>query len=1263
MSHVFRLTLLSQEEARTNQLVRGWATLPEALREKIVVTGFSIKDIDRAPNRVRSALASTDLLILSHVLVDDDAARAAEAIDGYLRPQAHVLVLYSLRSLLLKTRIGGFSPQSAIAKFSSGAMPPVPAIAAFAKLFGADDMTPVIRELRTKLPDLLRSIPPFLADLESFVFALAAWSEPTPENLGRLIHKLADRYGPEKGTLASPPTTIDFRPIDGLYHANVGIVDDVTRLPRPIENAPPVAVLLVRGAVLAGDHAVHDAWIAACEERGLRPIPIFSDSFDFRGAIDRFAVPARAVAVLNATGFPLVGGHNRSSPDEASRFLSERNLIYFTPTGLLVQDLEGWEKSSLGLSPIETAMQPAVHELEGGIEPLMTHGTLGGERTPLLRRIEKTVDRLARRIALRKKPNDEKRVLLTIFAFPPGKGSVGTAAYLDVMRSACAILARLKIEGYRVELPSSPEELLGRIVDGDQKTASIATAELAVGDRLSVPLYERLVKDHRRAEKVFGPAPGNLNSDGRNLLIHGTSCGNVFVGVQPSFGYEGDPMRLLFSKDAAPHHGFLAFYAWAEHVFGADAIVHLGTHGALEFMPGKQVGLSDRCWPDQLIGDLPNVYLYAVNNPAEGTIAKRRGYATTIGHLVPPADQAGLARHLAEMKLEIQEFRESADRAPRRRVAEILLERVRAIGLDRDCPTIDAVDGADDETVERFIGRLYSVLIEIETRRIPVGLHVVGKRPTRAERLELLAAIGEEERPEDGIVSARMIGLGLDSGGVRALDQASRFGDSAATDRFRAESETWRRIVACMLESGESAALSAWRDARPDLDLSAATKLLGLIATVDASLDRSDELTPLVHALSGGYTPPAPGGDPVRAPNVLPTGKNIHGLDPAHVPSAAALRRGREVIDLLLARRRRELGRWPESIGLVLWGLDNVKSHGESIAQALWLLGVLPKKNSIGRTTELEIVPLPKLGRPRIDVLLSVSGIFRDIFGSHMEMLDRAVRMVAALDEPVEWNFVKLRTERIRSTGRFDADAAASRVFSNSPGHYGAHIDHMVQMSLWQERGELADLFARRKGYAFGNGQDGVDRSDLFSELAGGVDTTFQNLDSSEVSILDVDHYFEYLGGLTALAEKKSGKRPDVVIADATAALPRLRTLDETVRLEARTKLLNPKWQEGMLAHGYEGVEEIKKRLDYTFGWSATCEAVDAWIYRDAHRAFIEDDDLRDRMQKANVHAFSALVHRLIEADDRGFWAATKDEKDRLHALAEDIEDAIEGVR
>lgn len=1241
----FRLLLITQESTRAAGLAGALARArsPQGVPVELeVVPAATLRDDSAATSE---AVERADFVLVTHLLTEDIVAQA-RAVLQHAGRRTQVLVLQSLRPLLLETRLGGKRLPQVLA-----------AAPELGRLFSGPDLTGSFREVLQDLPRILSGVGPEHKELRTWLECLLYWREPSAKNLRNMAFRLADLWSGTPGRWHGQYEPPELYPEVALYHPSCGVTVDVDDLPAAAPAEHTIGLLLMRGSVLAGDVAAIDEWIERAERRGFRVLAAYADSFDFRTPIARWFDPAGVDAVVSFTGFPLVGGHNRHAGDQSRSFLAARGALYLTPPGLMVQSIAEWQASRLGLAPMEAAMEVAIHEAEGGIEPLVLHGaaTPGAPRQLLADRAERFLDRLERWLALRRLPNSAKRIAITLFSFPPGKGSVGTAAYLDVFASAHTILRRLAREGYAVEVPASAAELLARIVTGDDKRAPLGGAELAVAARLGRLDYERLVPEWRRLRRQWGEFPGRLDTDGRNLLIHGVALGNVFVGVQPSFGFEGDPMRLLFEASATPHPAFVAYYRWLEREFGAHAVVHLGTHGALEFMPGKQAGLSGACWPDVLAGSLPNVYLYAVNNPSEGTIAKRRGYAVTIGHLTPPTEQAGLYRDLEGLRGMARDFLGDDDPERRRRTAEALVLKASELNLDRDValPQNDRLP-----QLEQFVDSLVVHLREIESRRIPVGLHTIDERPSREACGELLGAIAEHDRPERNVRSIPRLLLAARGDDPDGVAEGIRRGDRRAVDRWTAANACARRVIA--LRHDSQRALAVARAFAADVPAAELARSLDFLRRVGAALADTDELAPLVRALAGCYVTPAPGGDPVRAPEVLPTGRNLHALDPGSVPSATAVHHAQVCVDLLLARRRRELGRFPRRIGMVLWGLDNIKTQGEAIAQAFLLLGTRPKRNSIGRVADVEVVPLEQLGRPRIDVTLNASGIFRDIFGAQMQLLDRAVRVVAALDEPPEQNFVRQGWLALRD--RLGDERALRRVFSNEPGNYGTHVDHMVQLSSWEQRSDLARVWLGRKGFAYDGAGGAENDPEALQALAEGIDTTYQNIDSSEVSLIDVDHYFEYLGGMTALVEAASGTRPDAVLADTTAATARVRSLAETLRLETRTKLLNPKWYEGMLAHGYEGVEEIRKRLDYTFGWSATSDAVDEWVYREVHRTYVENDDVRRRMQEANAPSYQALVGRLAEAEGRGFWHPTAEEHMRLRERQSALEDQLEGV-
>lgn len=570
------------------------------------------------------------------------------------------------------------------------------------------------------------------------------------------------------------------------------------------------------------------------------------------------------------------------------------------------------------------------------------------------------------------------------------------------------------------------------------------------------------------------------------------------------------------------------------------------------------------------------------------------------------------------------------------------------------------------EERDRRVLELYEQVLEIEQRLIPTGLHVFGRASGESECADLLRAVASFDRPEWGVralpsLVAEGLGVAFDDNEV----------DDGAPDEERLRAREFingivrESISRFMLEGAESACRHLENAANVSAD--AARPVFALLGRIRAQLATNDELDALARALRGEYIEPGPGADVVQNPFVLPTGRNTHAINPYGVPSELAFARAERVVELLLARHVAEHGRYPRAMALVLWGLDNIKTQGEGVAQALWLLGVRPLRDRMNRVADVEPIPLERLGRPRIDVVMTVSGIFRDLFGATMALLDKAVRRVAQLDEPAELNYVRENVLAQAETAGCSFDEAALRVFSNAPGNYGANVNFMILDSQWERDDALADLFVARKCFAYGRDAagravEGREAGAALGRALASVEATYQNIDSFEIGITDVDHYFEYLGGVSKAVEKSARARPAIYLSDTLSREARVRSLREAVRLETRAKTLNPKWYEGMLRHGYRGVAEIESRVSNTFGWSATADAVDGWVYDEVAQTFALDERMLARLSELNPHSARSLVGRLLEAEGRGFWEARPELVERLREIFGGLEDRIEGV-
>ena len=638
-------------------------------------------------------------------------------------------------------------------------------------------------------------------------------------------------------------------------------------------------------------------------------------------------------------------------------------------------------------------------------------------------------------------------------------------------------------------------------------------------------------------------------------------------------------MRMLFERGFAPTHAFCAFYRWIREGFGANAVLHFGTHGALEFMPGKQAGMSAECWPDRLIQDLPNFYLYASNNPSEGMIAKRRAGAALISYLTPPVASAGLYRGLLDLKSSLDRWRAlepDADPAQRQTLTALVQAQAAAVELA-------AAEPAWNADATQHIDRLVAALLELEYTLIPHGLHIVGEPPNEAERGEMLDAANITE----------------------------------VAERLRLDS---------------------------------------LLAT-------DSEIPAILHALDGGYLRPAPGGDLLRTTEILPTGRNLHGFDPFRIPSAFAVQDGARQADRLLARHQADGNGLPETVAMVLWGTDNLKTEGGPIAQALWLMGAAPRYDSYGRLAGARLLPLADLGRPRVDVVVTLSGIFRDLLPLQTKLLAEAALLAASTAEPVEQNFVRKHALAFQSVNGGSIEQAALRVFSNADGTYGSNVNGLIGNGGWNDEDELAEAYVKRKGFAYGvNGKP--ERQDVvLASLLAHVDIAYQNLDSIEVGVTTVDHYFDTLGGISrAVRRARGGSTAAVYIGDQTRGDGTVRTIAEQVTLETRTRALNPKWYEALLKHGYEGVREIEAHVTNTLGWSATTGEVAPWVYQQLSETYVLDPEMRERLATLNPAASMKIANRLIEAHERNYWSPDPAMLEALRRAGDELEDRLEGI-
>jgi magnesium chelatase subunit H len=1126
-------------------------------------------------------IAAGDIIIVNMLFLEEHIHAVKPALEARRDACDAMIAFMSAGEVIKLTKLGRFKMDG-----SQGSLVSLLKRLRGTKKPGATAGAQQIAMLK-RIPQILRFIPGKAQDVRAYFMAMQYWLAGSEENICNLVRYLVSRYADgerhDYRALADAQAPKSY-PETGVYHPRMrGLIADMGKtLPAMPKAKGTIGLLLMRSYVLSGDTGHYDGVIAALEARGLSVVPAFATGLDSRPAIDKFFMrDGKAVvdAVVSLSGFSLVGGPAYNDAKSAEDMLARLDVPYIAAQPLEFQTLEEWESSERGLHPIEATMMVAIPEIDGAGSPIVFGGRSGrsGQGLPMRVHAERAsmlADRVAKLVALRRTRVQDRKVAIVIFNFPPNAGATGTAAFLSVFESLFNTLKAMKGAGYAVDLPASVDDLRDRLLNGNAERYG---ADANVLHRIPADDHVRRETWLSEIEAQWGPAPGKKQSDGSSIHVLGIELGNVLVSVQPAFGYEGDPMRLLFEKSFTPTHAFSAFYRYLREDFGAHAILHFGTHGALEFMPGKQTGLSQDCWPDRLIRDVPNFYLYAANNPSEGTIAKRRGNATLVSYMTPPLAQAGLYRGLLDLKSSIERWRAlEADAPELPQLAELIQAQAAAVDLAQAEP--QWTDPQAETTA------LQAAILELEYTLIPHGLHVVGEAMTSEERAEILN---------------------------------------------------------CAKEAGQGEAE---------------------LAEIDRLLGEDHETGGLLRALDGRFIRPVPGGDVIRNPAILPTGRNLHGFDPFRMPSPFAVADGARQAALLLDTHVISGKPLPETVALVLWGTDNLKSEGGPIAQALALMGAKPRFDSFGRLAGADLIPLTELGRPRVDVMMTLSGIFRDLLPLQTKMLAEAAYLAATADEPAEENFVRKHALlHMKETG-CDLETAALRVFSNADGAYGANVNYLVDSGSWDNEDELAEVFTKRKSFAHGRNGHTQQRTELMASVLKGVDLAYQNLESVELGVTTIDHYFDSLGGISRAVQRQKGQEIPVYIGDQTRGKGAVRTLADQVALEARTRVLNPKWYEGMLKHGHEGVRHIECHLTNTVGWSATTGQVAPWVYQQFTQTYVLDETMRERLAALNPKAAAKVVSRLLEASRREFWRPDAQTLEALQRAGEELEDRLEGI-
>ncbi|EKQ67639.1 cobaltochelatase CobN subunit [Leptolyngbyaceae cyanobacterium JSC-12] len=1285
-----RIVLIAGFESFNASLYRQAADLARSRCPELEVLSFSDRDLSANSAAIEAALQTADVFFASLIFDYDQVVWLRDRVQ-------HIpirLVFESALELMSLTQLGKF----AIGDKPKGMPKPVQFILSkFSNAREEDKLAGYISFLKTG-PKLLKYIPiGKVQDLRNWLIIYGYWNAGGTENVAALFWTLAEKYlGLTIGDIPPPLETPNMGLLHPDYHGyfespqvyldwyarqKLGVrsqeLEDRNRdeegrgsgegeevkelgsqgveanlmpslhysLPSPFSPSPPyVGILLYRKHVITKQPYIPQL-IRAFEQAGLIPVPIFINGVEGHVAVRDWMTTeyeqqqrakginetpslsneaVRVDAIVSTIGFPLVGGPAGSMEagrqvEVAKRILCAKNVPYIVAAPLLIQDIHSWTRQGIG--GLQSVVLYALPELDGAIDPIPLGGLVGDTIYLIPDRVQRLINRLKAWITLRQTPPSDRKLAIILYGFPPGYGSTGTAALLNVPQSLLKFLQALKAEGYTIsDFPNDGEELIHWVKQADE-LASLqfpSSPSPSPSSSLTIPVrtlekwlgYLRTSWIERCWKSLTNTGIKTLEDQ---FLLGGVRLGNIWIGVQPPLGIAGDPMRLMFERDLTPHPQYAAFYKWLQEDFQAHAVVHFGMHGTVEWLPGSPLGNTGYSWSDILLGNLPNLYVYAANNPSESILAKRRGYGVLISHNVPPYGRAGLYKELMHLRDLIAEYREDPEKNYALKSA--ICQKIVDSGLDADCPfaeskrlgiefTPENANLFSAEAFHRYLVKLYEYLQVLENRLFSSGLHILGQPPTPDQLEAYLKAY---------------------------------VGDALPDETIRAIAHNVSPL--------------------PPISSPAFTEALQIR---DLLTQNTDELTNLLRGLNGEYIPPAPGGDLLRdGIGVLPTGRNIHALDPYRMPSPAAYERGREIAHKLIEQHLQEHHTYPETIAIMLWGLDVIKTKGESLGILLELVGATPVKEGTGRIVRYELVPLEQVGHPRIDVLANLSGIFRDSFVNVIELLDDLFHRAATADEPEDQNFIRKHALALKTQG---IENVSARLFSNPAGDYGSLVNDQVVASNWESGEELAQTWQGRNAFSYGRQDKGQARPEVLQTLLKTTNRIVQEIDSVEYGLTDIQEYYANTGGLKKAAEQQQGKKVAASFVESFSKDTTPRKLEDLLRMEYRTKLLNPKWAEAMVAQGSGGAYEVSQRMTALIGWGGTADFQESWVYDQAADTYALDAEMAEKLRKANPEAFRNIVGRMLEAHGRGFWHADPGKLEQLRQLYDLTDEELEGV-
>ncbi|HIU63576.1 MAG TPA: cobaltochelatase subunit CobN [Candidatus Avacidaminococcus intestinavium] len=1090
-------------------------------------------------------------------------------------------------------------------------------------------------------------------------------------------------------------TQPDARFWSGIYHpkaadAYIDLEQYLQEFTDP--HKPYVGILFYRDEWIWGDTEYQKILIEELEQQGLNVICVFSNGMPIKEmgmpSLDEvftkyFRKDNKTLisTLINCVKFSLTT--SRSLDPVTLQTLNVPVLQAYT----LLSEYDVWKNNLEGMNAIEISISVTLPEFDGVLHSLPIANKIKLEDEdiryiPINERIVQLAKKAKKWSILGKKANKDKKVAIIFHNYPPRNSNIGSAVGLDTIESMRSFLKMMKDAGYKVDdIPPDGKTFINELTsNATNDVALLNDKQIAEAAKLSSAQYKNFFTSlplnvQEQMRKDWGEAPGSvMNYDG-DLLVPGMHNGNVFITVQPPRGFGEDPDKIYHSPFCAPTHQYLAFYYWLREIWQADVVIHVGTHGSLEWLPGKNAGLSNACYPDIALGDLPNLYIYLITITGEGIQAKRRGAACLFDHLPPPQSRAGVYDELEELEKLMDEYAHFVVTQPENtsKVQDLLLEKVKEANLEKEVVWLDEEPFAD------YAQKLHVYITDLKNMQVRTGLHILGQPPCGEQQIDYLNLL---TRLSNGDVPGMPVVLALRYG----LDYYTLLENSGIY------SEKWQKTYGALVdEIGDTCFTIVDKLKQADFQVEKIDTILNALE-LELNEELYDELkavcqyicktvypklmlttqetSNLLRGLNAEFIEPGPSGAPSSGGvDLLPTGRNFFGIDPRNLPTQAAWEIGKNLGDQVIERYIEEEGRYPESVGIVLWSGSNMRSHGQCLAEFLYLLGVRPiwQRGSL-RVLGVEPIPLAELRRPRIDVTARISGLFRDAMPSAIQLLDKAVLCVAGLDEAPEDNYIRkhllVESAELMDEGLSEEDAwrqAAFRIYGDEQGVYGAGVAALLEAKNWENIDDLADVYVRWGCHAYGGKIKGKCLPEQFRKRMGSLDVTVKNEDNHETNMLSSDDYNAYHGGMIAAVRSIKGSAPRSYCGDSTdRSKVKMYSVQEQTKRIFRSEAINPKFIEGMMKHGYKGALDLANYLAHSFQWDATSNVMEDWMYEKFAEKYAFDPKVQDWMKDVNPWALQRIAETLLEAEQRGFWQAKPETKEELEKIYLAIEGELE---